>query len=102
MSAGERTGPTRIAVVYQSGGGHTRVLATAVADGARSVPGVDVSLSEILPSQVVNGLIPVSKARMALNVPVGRSPGSPFPPEGRKRLREEFVVSPAHEHSVNT
>jgi NAD(P)H dehydrogenase (quinone) len=35
---------TRIAVVYHSGYGHTKVLAEAVARGAQSVPGAEVSL----------------------------------------------------------
>ncbi len=35
---------TRIAVVYHSGYGHTKVLAEAVARGAGSVPGADVAL----------------------------------------------------------
>ncbi len=35
---------TRIAVVYHSGYGHTKILAEAVARGAGSVPGADVAL----------------------------------------------------------
>jgi NAD(P)H dehydrogenase (quinone) len=35
---------TRVAVVYHSGYGHTKVLAEAVARGAQSVPGTDVAL----------------------------------------------------------
>jgi len=36
--------PTSIAVVYHSGYGHTEVIAEAVAEGARSVEGVTVSV----------------------------------------------------------
>jgi len=36
--------PTSIAVVYHSGYGHTEVIAEAVAEGARSVKGVTVSV----------------------------------------------------------
>ncbi|MEU7903514.1 flavodoxin family protein [Actinoplanes sp. NPDC049118] len=35
---------TRLAIIYHSGYGHTRVQAEAVRDGARSVPGVQVDL----------------------------------------------------------
>jgi len=35
---------TRVAVVYHSGYGHTKILAEAVARGAQSVPGTEVSL----------------------------------------------------------
>jgi NAD(P)H dehydrogenase (quinone) len=43
-----------ISVVYQSGGGHTRALAKAVAEGAE-LSGVTVTLLEIRPEEVVNG-----------------------------------------------
>jgi NAD(P)H dehydrogenase (quinone) len=44
-----------IAVVYQSGGGHTHVLAEAVAQGAKLVNDVNVHLIEIRPEEVNNG-----------------------------------------------
>ena len=37
---------TSVAVVYHSGYGHTEVIAQAVAEGARSVEGVDVAVAK--------------------------------------------------------
>ncbi len=45
----------RISVVYQSGGGHTRALAEAVARGCSKVADVDVVLLEIVGKDVVEG-----------------------------------------------
>jgi NAD(P)H dehydrogenase (quinone) len=47
--------PLKISVVYQSGGGHTRALAEAVARGCARVPDVSVELLEITGKDVVEG-----------------------------------------------
>jgi len=47
--------PIKIAVVYQSGGGHTRVLAEQVVSGCRNVAGVEAELIEITGKDIVNG-----------------------------------------------
>lgn len=44
-----------VAIVFHSRGGHTRVLAEAIAQGVRSVPGTEAQLVEILPAHVVHG-----------------------------------------------
>lgn len=44
-----------VSVVYQSGGGHTRVLAEAIAKGAESLPNTEVHILEIRGEDVVNG-----------------------------------------------
>jgi multimeric flavodoxin WrbA len=46
---------TTVSVVYQSGGGHTRALAEAVARGAESIAGTTVHLIEIKGEQVKSG-----------------------------------------------
>ena len=38
---------SRICVVYHSGYGHTKVLADAIGNGARSVPGTEVHGTEV-------------------------------------------------------
>ena len=45
----------KIAIVYQSGGGHTRVLAEAVHLGCEKVAGVSAELIEIVGKDVVEG-----------------------------------------------
>ena len=47
--------PIRISVVYQSGGGHTRVLAESIVRGCHQVEGVEVSVLEIIGKDVVEG-----------------------------------------------
>jgi multimeric flavodoxin WrbA len=44
-----------VAIPYQTGGGHTRVLAEHIATGAGSVPEVQVKLIEIKGEQVIKG-----------------------------------------------
>ncbi len=44
-----------VSVVYQSGAGHTRVLAEAIAKGAESLPNTQVHILEIRGEDVVNG-----------------------------------------------
>ena len=46
---------TCVSVVYHSGGGHTGVIAEAIAQGARSVEDVEVHLLRITGEQIVNG-----------------------------------------------
>jgi multimeric flavodoxin WrbA len=46
---------TTVSIVYYTNTGHTGALAEAVARGAASVDGVEVSLLRILPEHVVNG-----------------------------------------------
>jgi len=45
----------RVAVVYQSGGGHTRALAEAAAAGAAGVEGVEAEVLEVRGAHVVDG-----------------------------------------------
>jgi NAD(P)H dehydrogenase (quinone) len=44
-----------VSIVYQSGGGHTRVLAEAIAKGAESIPNTQVHVLEIRGEDVSNG-----------------------------------------------
>lgn len=44
-----------VSVVYQSGAGHTRVLAEAIAQGAESLANTEVHLLEIRGEDIVNG-----------------------------------------------
>ena len=53
--AGRPMQSLKISVVYQSGAGHTRSLAEAVARGAAGVPDVSVELIEIVGKDVVEG-----------------------------------------------
>jgi NAD(P)H dehydrogenase (quinone) len=46
---------TRIAVVYHSQGGHTKILAEAVAEGASSLEGAEGSLHRIEGASIVEG-----------------------------------------------
>ncbi|HEY0785008.1 MAG TPA: hypothetical protein VGD62_04005, partial [Acidobacteriaceae bacterium] len=47
--------PVRISIVYQSGGGHTRVLAQALAGGCTQVADTTAELVEILGQDVHEG-----------------------------------------------
>jgi NAD(P)H dehydrogenase (quinone) len=47
--------PIRIAIVFQSGSGHTRVLAESARTGALKVPGVQADLIEITGKDIVEG-----------------------------------------------
>jgi multimeric flavodoxin WrbA len=46
---------TKIAVVYQTGGGHNRVLAEAAVRGSNSVPNTETELIEIVGADVMQG-----------------------------------------------
>jgi len=45
----------KVAIVYQSGGGHTRTLAESVRKGCRKVNGVEADLIEISGTDIVDG-----------------------------------------------
>jgi NAD(P)H dehydrogenase (quinone) len=44
-----------VAIVYQSGGGHTQVLAEAISRGVAACEGAEATLIRIVPEHVVNG-----------------------------------------------
>lgn len=76
LAAATNGGPVKVLVVYYSEGGHTRAMAEAVADGARAVDGVDVTLlpvqeatsENVLESDAVIVGSPVYKANPAPEV----------------------------------
>jgi multimeric flavodoxin WrbA len=53
---------TRVAVVYHSGYGHTKILAEAVARGAGSVPGTEIALIPVEEAEARSGEIDAADA----------------------------------------
>jgi NAD(P)H dehydrogenase (quinone) len=45
----------KVAIVYQSGGGHTQVLAESIAQGVAATPGAEAKLIRIQGKQIING-----------------------------------------------
>jgi NAD(P)H dehydrogenase (quinone) len=71
MVAEPRT--TRVLVVFYSMYGHVRRLAEAVAEGARAVPGVEVSLRrvpETLPESLLQGMGALEAGQAMADIPV--------------------------------